>query len=156
MSSKAPAQKPAMRGDLTQGPVLRTLLIFSVPMLLSNILQSLSGTVNSIWVTKGFGNILPERIGVAGSEPAGHFPGTASIGYVRFNSVPVYPTALPEPDDPGVLLYVPEGTVSIAAIQIRGQFIGFVPEPAGSASACLAVLVVRHARRRGSAKRPGL
>ena len=37
------ARPPAMRGDLTEGPVLRTLLLFSVPMLLSNILQSLSG-----------------------------------------------------------------------------------------------------------------
>ncbi|MGX7896675.1 MATE family efflux transporter [Tsuneonella sp. HG222] len=39
-----------MRGDLTQGPVLRTLMIFTVPTLLSNILQSLNGTINSIWV----------------------------------------------------------------------------------------------------------
>ena len=44
-----------MRGDLTEGPVLRTLILFSVPMLLSNILQSLSGTVNSIWVGRLIG-----------------------------------------------------------------------------------------------------
>ena len=49
------ARPPAMRGDLTEGPVLRTLMLFSVPMLLSNILQSLSGTVNSIWVGRLIG-----------------------------------------------------------------------------------------------------
>ncbi|HYD25455.1 MAG TPA: MATE family efflux transporter [Croceibacterium sp.] len=47
--------KPALRGDLTEGPVLRTLMVFSVPMLLSNMLQSLSGTVNSIWVGRLIG-----------------------------------------------------------------------------------------------------
>jgi len=50
-----PAQRPAMRGDLTEGPVLRTLMLFSIPMLLSNILQSLSGTINSIWVGRLLG-----------------------------------------------------------------------------------------------------
>jgi putative MATE family efflux protein len=44
-----------MRGDLTEGPVLRTLMLFSVPMLLSNILQSMSGTINSIWVGRLIG-----------------------------------------------------------------------------------------------------
>ena len=51
MGSKA----PRMRGDLTEGPVFRTLMLFSVPMLLSNILQSLSGTINSIWVGRLIG-----------------------------------------------------------------------------------------------------
>jgi putative MATE family efflux protein len=44
-----------MRGDLTQGPILRTLLLFSVPTLASNMLQSLNGTVNSIWVGRLIG-----------------------------------------------------------------------------------------------------
>ena len=52
MSSSKPVP---MRGDLTEGPVFRTLLLFSVPMLLSNILQSLSGTINSIWVGRLIG-----------------------------------------------------------------------------------------------------
>ena len=51
--SKAPANP--FKGDLTEGPVLRTLMLFSVPMLLSNVLQSLSGTVNSIWVGRLIG-----------------------------------------------------------------------------------------------------
>ncbi|OYW45587.1 MAG: MATE family efflux transporter [Sphingomonadales bacterium 32-68-7] len=52
MSKPAPAP---MRGDLTGGPILRTLILFSVPTLLSNVLQSLSGTVNSIWVGRLIG-----------------------------------------------------------------------------------------------------
>ncbi len=44
-----------MRGDLTSGPVTKTLILFSLPMLLSNILQSLSGTINSIWVGRLIG-----------------------------------------------------------------------------------------------------
>ncbi|HEX7709474.1 MAG TPA: MATE family efflux transporter [Sphingomonadaceae bacterium] len=46
---------PGMRGDLTQGPIYRTLILFSVPTLMANILQSLSGTVNSIWVGRLIG-----------------------------------------------------------------------------------------------------
>ncbi|WP_126172098.1 MATE family efflux transporter [Altericroceibacterium xinjiangense] len=51
--SAAPPSK--MRGDLTQGPILKTLLIFSVPTLLSNVLQSLNGTINAIWVGRLIG-----------------------------------------------------------------------------------------------------
>lgn len=49
------SRPPPMRGDLTEGPVLRTLLMFSVPALMSSILQSLSGTINSIWVGRLIG-----------------------------------------------------------------------------------------------------
>lgn len=51
MASKA----PKMRGDLTEGPILRTLIMFSIPTLMSNMLQSLSGTINSIWVGRLIG-----------------------------------------------------------------------------------------------------
>ncbi|RKF21092.1 MATE family efflux transporter [Altericroceibacterium spongiae] len=53
MSENA-SSKP-MRGDLTQGPIFRTLILFSLPTLLSNSLQSLNGTVNSIWVGRLIG-----------------------------------------------------------------------------------------------------
>ncbi|SLJ86615.1 MATE family efflux transporter [Novosphingobium mathurense] len=43
------------RGDLTQGPILRTLLLFSLPMLLSNVLQTLNGSINTIWVGRLLG-----------------------------------------------------------------------------------------------------
>jgi putative MATE family efflux protein len=53
-----PAGQPSgqpMRGDLTQGPILKTLLLFSIPTLISNLLQTLNGTINSIWVGKLIG-----------------------------------------------------------------------------------------------------
>ncbi|OYX47474.1 MAG: MATE family efflux transporter [Sphingomonadales bacterium 32-64-22] len=54
--TEVPAKAPArMRGDLTSGPIPKTLLMFSLPALLTNILQSLSGTVNSIWVGRLIG-----------------------------------------------------------------------------------------------------
>ena len=48
-----PTGGPAGRGgrDLTQGPITRTLLMFSLPLMGGNLLQSLSGTVNQIWVS---------------------------------------------------------------------------------------------------------
>jgi putative MATE family efflux protein len=47
---------PRPRGDLTQGPILRTLLAFSIPTLISNLLQTLNGTINSVWVGRLIGN----------------------------------------------------------------------------------------------------
>ncbi|MBS0255461.1 MAG: MATE family efflux transporter [Proteobacteria bacterium] len=44
-----------MKGDLTQGPILKTLVAFSVPMLIGNLLQTLNGTINSIWVGRLLG-----------------------------------------------------------------------------------------------------
>lgn len=52
----APTMTRPLRGDLTQGPILRTLLAFSVPTLVANLLQTLNGTVNSIWVGRLIGN----------------------------------------------------------------------------------------------------
>src|ERR1041384_1987119 len=43
------------RGDLTQGPIGRTLLAFALPTLASSIFQSLNGTVNAIWVGRFLG-----------------------------------------------------------------------------------------------------
>ena len=40
----------ADQGDLTQGPILRTLVVFAIPTLLTNVLQTLGGTINTIWV----------------------------------------------------------------------------------------------------------
>ncbi len=38
------------QGRLTQGPILRTLILFSIPTMLSNVLQTLGQTINTIWV----------------------------------------------------------------------------------------------------------
>jgi putative MATE family efflux protein len=45
----------ARRGDLTRGPIMATLLTFSAPTLMANVLQSLNGTVNAIWVGRMLG-----------------------------------------------------------------------------------------------------
>jgi len=48
------ASKPR-RGNLTEGHIGRTLLIFALPTLASSIVQSLNGTVNAIWVGRFIG-----------------------------------------------------------------------------------------------------
>lgn len=57
MSTPEPAAQQArpMKGDLTQGPILRTLALFAVPMLISNVIQTLNGTINAIWVGRLLG-----------------------------------------------------------------------------------------------------
>lgn len=45
------------RALLTEGPIAKTLLIFTLPTLASNILQSLNTSINAIWV----GQLLGER-----------------------------------------------------------------------------------------------
>lgn len=47
---------PPQRRDLTSGPIGSTLLLFALPTLGANILQSLNGTINAIWI----GNFLGE------------------------------------------------------------------------------------------------
>jgi putative MATE family efflux protein len=41
--------------DLTQGPIASTLLLFAIPTLASNVLQSLNGSINAIWVGRFLG-----------------------------------------------------------------------------------------------------
>src|SRR5689334_4859662 len=48
-------KKPHARMDLTQGPISRTLLKFSLPVLGTSVLQSLNGAINSIWVGRLLG-----------------------------------------------------------------------------------------------------
>lgn len=43
------------RRDLTTGPITKTLLVFALPVLGSNVLQSLNGSINSIWVGRFMG-----------------------------------------------------------------------------------------------------
>ncbi|MBC7987776.1 MAG: MATE family efflux transporter [Sphingomonadaceae bacterium] len=50
MNAASPPRTVSSRGDLTTGPIASTLLIFSLPTLGSNILQSLNGTINTIWI----------------------------------------------------------------------------------------------------------
>ena len=41
-------QRPS--NALTEGAIAKTLLLFSLPILAGNVLQSLNGSVNAIWV----------------------------------------------------------------------------------------------------------
>lgn len=50
-----PSQTGARRGDLTHGPIARTLLFFALPVLGSSILQSLNGSVNAVFVGRFLG-----------------------------------------------------------------------------------------------------
>ncbi|MDB5725038.1 MAG: family efflux transporter [Novosphingobium sp.] len=92
--------RQAGRGDLTQGPILRTLLAFSLPMLLSNVLQTLNGSINSIWVGRLIGesalaatanaNIVMFMLfaavfgfGMATTVRVGHFFGARDIDAAR-------------------------------------------------------------------------
>ncbi|NOU97728.1 MATE family efflux transporter [Paenibacillus sp. LMG 31456] len=49
--SKSQAGKPS----LTEGPIAKTLFLFSLPILLGNVLQSLNGSINAIWIGKFLG-----------------------------------------------------------------------------------------------------
>ncbi|HEX6832825.1 MAG TPA: MATE family efflux transporter, partial [Rudaea sp.] len=40
---------------LTEGPIGKTLVVFTLPILAGNVLQSLNGSVNAIWVGHGLG-----------------------------------------------------------------------------------------------------
>jgi putative MATE family efflux protein len=47
--------QPKGRPVLTEGPIGKTLFLFSLPILFSNVLQSLNGSINSVWVGKFLG-----------------------------------------------------------------------------------------------------
>jgi len=53
--SEAERKSPVHGRDLTQGPIARTLLVFALPTLVSSILQSLNGSINSIWIGRFLG-----------------------------------------------------------------------------------------------------
>ena len=51
----ATGQEGHLRGDLTQGPILRTLVLFSIPALIGNVLQTVGGSINAVWVAQLLG-----------------------------------------------------------------------------------------------------
>ena len=53
--------------SLTEGSVSRTLIVFALPILAGNILQSLNGSVNSVWVGKYLGEAALTATANAGS-----------------------------------------------------------------------------------------
>ena len=57
MPDPAPAAKPAgFSAALTDGPITRTLILFSLPILASSVLQSLNGSINAAWIGRLLGN----------------------------------------------------------------------------------------------------
>lgn len=54
-AAAAPRGRDASPRDLTSGPIAATLLAFALPTLGSNILQSLNGSINTIWVGRFLG-----------------------------------------------------------------------------------------------------
>ncbi len=51
----APAPSQARGGDLTQGPIRRTLILFALPTLAGNVLQSLNASINTVWIGRLLG-----------------------------------------------------------------------------------------------------
>ena len=49
--------------SLTDGPIPRALLVFSLPILFGNVLQSINGSVNAIWVGKYLGEASLAAVG---------------------------------------------------------------------------------------------
>ncbi|MEI7027751.1 MATE family efflux transporter [Paenibacillus sp. y28] len=49
------SEKPQGGPLLTEGPIAKTLLIFSLPILLGNVLQTLNGSINAMWIGKFLG-----------------------------------------------------------------------------------------------------
>lgn len=49
------SQSRTAQPSLTEGPIAKTLFIFSLPILLGNVLQTLNGSINSIWVGRLLG-----------------------------------------------------------------------------------------------------
>jgi len=49
------AQSREARSSLTDGPIAKTLFFFAIPILLGNVLQTLNGSINAIWVGKLLG-----------------------------------------------------------------------------------------------------
>lgn len=48
--SELPKPEAANAGGLTDGPIARRLVIFSLPILASNVLQSLNASINAAWI----------------------------------------------------------------------------------------------------------
>jgi len=55
MATPQPKPTETARPSLTEGPIAKTLFVFSLPILLGNVLQTLNGSINSIWVGRLLG-----------------------------------------------------------------------------------------------------
>src|ERR1700722_20339407 len=58
---------PRMDPKLIEGPIAKTLIVFSLPLLGGNMLQSLNASVNQFWVSHLLGETAITAIGNANS-----------------------------------------------------------------------------------------
>ena len=63
--AEIPSAQQPRRGDLTQGPVARTLLMFTLPTLGANVLQSLNGSISAIYVGQFLGESAFTAAGIS-------------------------------------------------------------------------------------------
>lgn len=55
IATPADAGEDTVTRDLTRGPIGKTLLVFALPILAGNVLQSVNGSINAIWVGRFLG-----------------------------------------------------------------------------------------------------
>ena len=55
MATSHPKASASAGAHLTEGPIAKTLFVFSLPILLGNVLQTLNGSINAIWVGRLLG-----------------------------------------------------------------------------------------------------
>lgn len=61
--ASAPAGRGRGRTDLTQGPIASSLVLFALPILGGNLLQSLNGSVNLFWVSRSLTETAISAVG---------------------------------------------------------------------------------------------
>ena len=64
-SGEKPRRVRHAHSDLTEGPVGKTLLMFTLPTLGANVLQSLNGSISAIYVGKFLGEAAFAGAGIA-------------------------------------------------------------------------------------------
>lgn len=74
------ADAATRRGDLTEGPILRTLVMFAIPMLVGNLVQTINGSINAIWVGQLLGETALAATTVANGVMFLLFAGVFGLG----------------------------------------------------------------------------
>ena len=64
-ADEAPARAARGRGDLTEGPIASSLVLFALPIMGGNLLQSLNGSVNLFWVSRSLSETAISAVGNA-------------------------------------------------------------------------------------------
>lgn len=138
--------------DLTEGPIGRTLIVFAIPLLMGNVLQSLNGTVNAIWVGKFLGEsafaatsnannimffllslvfgigmastiLIGQSIGAHNEEQAKRVVGTSLLFFMGV-SLLIMVAGLLLSDQILLWMHTPEDAISHAATYLRISFLG--------------------------------